>query len=737
MIAKKLLTTIAFAFVLLFSGCAEDDFEGVNGLCPLVVSTVPEDGDVDVPLNQIITATFNEKMNPSTITEASFTVSANGALIDGTVSYNGLTATFTPTTLLEPDTEYTGTITTMAKDERGNSLQENYVWSFTTLPEYLVVVSSNPLIGGITTGGGLFLKGTPVTVTAAPNALYTFTNWTANGIEVSTSANYTFVLIGDRTLVANYTLIPPTQFAVNTSALPVAGGSTTGSGSYDEGTNVTVTATANTGYNFVNWTLAGVPVSTNANYTFALNANTNLVANFVLKTYTLTVIAVNGTVVKSPNQVTYTHGTSVVLTATPATGYEFTSWSGDATGTNNPLTVVMNDNKVITANFAIKTYTLTVNAVNGTVLKVPNQATYNHGAAVVLTPTPADGYVFSSWSGDATGNAVPLTVIMNSNKVITANFTAVIPNQFSVALTANPNEGGVTDGAGLFPAGSTVQVTAIPNDGYTFNNWTDNVTNAVVSSNATYEFVLTKDTALVANFTQTPPLNAGLCPNPAVDLGLAGNYAILAESAISTTGVTSVTGDMGISPLAASFITGFGLTLHSSGTYSTSTLVNGKIYAADYTSPTPSNLTVTVDNMHTAFTTANGLAPNTTEYLAGNLNNVTLPAGVYKYGTGLLLTNTITLDGGGVDCAAFVFQIAGDLTVSNNVKIVLINGAKADNIFWVTAGAGAVIGTDVDFSGNILSKTLISLEARSTVKGRLLAQSAVSLIGNSVVKPSN
>ncbi|MBE0422862.1 MAG: DUF3494 domain-containing protein [Lutibacter sp.] len=660
MIAKKLLTTIAFAFVLLFSGCAEDDFVGVDGLCPLVVSTVPEDGDIDVPLNQVITATFNEKMNPSTITKASFTVSANSALIDGTVSYNGLTATFLPDLALEPDTKYTGTITTMAKDERGNALQENYVWTFTTLPEYLVVVSSNPTIGGVTTGGGLFLKGTPVNVTAVPNNGYTFTNWTVNGVFASNLPTYTLPpLMGDVTLVANYTLVP---YEIILLANPTIGGTPGVAGFYNFGSTATVNANPAIGYNFVNWTENGVIVpGATATYAFTVTGDRTLQANYILKTYTLTVIAVNGTVLKVPSQTTYNHGASVVLTPTAATGYEFTSWSGDATGTNNPLTVLMDGNKNITANFSPIGFTLNVTAVNGTVTKNPDQLTYTNGDNVVLTATPDSGYEFTSWSGDATGTNNPLTVLMDGNKNITANFTAIVQ----------------------------------------------------------------------------PPVNAGLCPNPAVDLGMAGNYAILAESAISTTGVTSVTGDMGISPLAASFITGFGLTLHSSGTYSTSSLVTGKIYAADYTSPTPSNLTTTVDNMHTAFTTANGLAPDRTEYLAGNLNNVTLPAGVYKYSTGLLLTNTITLDGGGVDCAAFVFQIAGDLTVSNNVKIVLINGAKADNIFWVTAGAGAVIGSDVDFSGNILSKTLISLEARSTVKGRLLAQTEVTLIGNTVVKPSN
>ncbi len=656
MITKKLLSTIAFAFVLLFSGCAEDDFNEVDGLCPLVFATVPENGDIDVPLNQIITATFNEKMNPSTITGASFTVSANGALINGTVTYTDSTAVFTPSSLLAENTEYTGTIKTLAKDERGNALQEDYVWSFVTvppLPEFSVDVSSNPTIGGLTAGGGLFEQGTAVTVTAVPNAGYTFTNWTDNGIEVSTSANYQFLLTADRTLVANYSIIPASQFAVNLSSSPVEGGSTNGSGSFDAGTNVPVAATANVGYTFVNWTLAGVEVSTNANYTFTLNANTTLVANFVLKTYTLQVTSVNGTVAINPVQATYNHGAIVVLTPTPATGYLFTSWTGDATGTNNPLTVTMNGNKNITANFSpIAAFTLNVTAVNGTVVKNPDNLTYNNGDNVVLTATPNSGYEFTSWSGDATGSNNPLTVLMNANKNITANFS------------------------------------------------------------------------LIATTTCTP----------AIDLGTAGNYVVLAESGISTTGTTSVVGDMGIFPAEATYITGFALNLTAGAAYSTSSLVTGKIYAPSYAVPTPANLNTAINDMHTAFTTGNGLAAGTTELLAGNLNGQTLAAGVYKWGTGLSITNGITLDGGGDDCAMFVFQIAQDLTVGDGAIITLTNGAKAENIYWLVTGQ-AVLGTTVQFQGNILSKTLISLNTGATIKGSLLAQTAVTLDASSVVKP--
>jgi hypothetical protein len=748
MITKKLLTTIAFAFVLLLSGCAKDDFDQIDGVCPLVVSTVPVDGAIDIPLNQIITATFNEKMNPATITETSFTISANGALIDGTVSYNGLTATFDPIDALEPDTEYTGTITTMAKDQRGNALQENYVWTFTTLPEFVVTITTDPTTGPITTGAGVYLKGTAVTVTAAVYANYTFTNWTTvDGVIVSNDPTYILPPLMDNvSLVANYSLV---AYEISLLASPPAGGTPEGAGFYNFGSTAIVTANPAIGYNFVNWTENGdIITGEGATYSFTVSGARTLQANYVLKTYTLDVTIIgSGTVTKDPVNGPYNHGSTVTLTAQAATDFEFTGWSGpDGTGIISTLPVTMDGNKNITATFTavIPQFTINTSALptaGGTTTgagSLTGVNLFDEGTSVTVNAVPSTEYTFVNWTDD-NGTQVSIEANyefpLNENTILVANF---VINTYTLRVTAvNGNvsiNGNVL--ANPFQAtynyGDEVILTPTPiNSNYEFLNWTGDAT----GNDNPLTVTMDADKNITANFILIVAIAE--CPSPAVDLGLAGNYAILAESAISTTGVTSVTGDMGISPLAATFITGFGLTLHSSGTYSTSSLVTGRIYAADYTAPTPSNLTTTVDNMHTAFTTANGLAPDSTEYLAGNLNNVTLPAGVYKYGTGLLLSNTITLDGGNVDCAAFVFQIAGDLTVANNVKIVLINGAKADNIFWVTAGAGAVIGSDVDFSGNVLSKTLISLEARSTVKGRLLAQTEVTLIGNSVVKPSN
>jgi hypothetical protein len=145
---KNLLSTFAILFIALISGCATDDFVETVGLCPIVESTTPLDIDTDVPLNQKISATFNEEMDPATFivpATTSFTVETGGTKIDGLVTYSGLVATFSPSTLLLADTQYTGRIKTTAKDLAGNALQEEYVWTFTTgVAPYVVSTSPAP-----------------------------------------------------------------------------------------------------------------------------------------------------------------------------------------------------------------------------------------------------------------------------------------------------------------------------------------------------------------------------------------------------------------------------------------------------------------------------------------------------------------------------------------------------------------------------------------------------------------
>ena len=218
-------------------------------------------------------------------------------------------------------------------------------------------------------------------------------------------------------------------------------------------------------------------------------------------------------------------------------------------------------------------------------------------------------------------------------------------------------------------------------------------------------------------------------------LGSAGSFVILTKSGISTTGVTSIVGDIGVSPAAATYITGFGLIMDSTNVFATSSLVTGKVYAADYTPPTPSKMTTAVSDMETAFLDAAGrTSPDFTEYGAGDISGHTLVPGLYKWGTGVLITSVgVTLSGGAND--VWIFQIAGDLTVSNSAIVTLSGGAQAKNIFWQVSGQ-ATLGTMTNFKGIILSQTLISLNTGAVMTGRALAQSEITLIANTVIKPN-
>lgn len=222
-------------------------------------------------------------------------------------------------------------------------------------------------------------------------------------------------------------------------------------------------------------------------------------------------------------------------------------------------------------------------------------------------------------------------------------------------------------------------------------------------------------------------------PAPVV-LGTAGDYVILAKSEITTTGTTEIVGDLGISPAARSYMTGFDEILDASTEFATSALVTGSLYAASMTEPTPTNLTTAISNMETAYTDAAGRSnPDHTELGAGDISGMTLEPGLYNWGTNLLIASDITLSGSAND--VWILQIAQNLTVSNDVAITLEGGALPENIFWQVAGE-ATLGTTSDVKGVILSKTKIVLQTGAVLNGRALAQTAVNLDANAVTQPA-
>ena len=215
----------------------------------------------------------------------------------------------------------------------------------------------------------------------------------------------------------------------------------------------------------------------------------------------------------------------------------------------------------------------------------------------------------------------------------------------------------------------------------------------------------------------------------AVDLGTAGTFAILAKSGISNTGTTTIVGDIGVSPIDSTGITGFGLVLDASNAFSTSTLVVGQVFASDYSAPTPANLTTAVSDMETAYTDAAGRAASVTELGAGNIGGLTIAPGVYSWGTGVTIPSDVTLSGGAK--AVWIFQIAGTLDISSGTRVILRGGAQSKNIFWQVAGQ-TTLGTTSQFKGVILDQTAIVMNTGATLDGRALAQTAVTLDSNSV-----
>jgi len=218
-----------------------------------------------------------------------------------------------------------------------------------------------------------------------------------------------------------------------------------------------------------------------------------------------------------------------------------------------------------------------------------------------------------------------------------------------------------------------------------------------------------------------------------VNLGTAQNYAVLAKSGISTTGTTSIVGHIAVSPAPATYITGFDLIMDPSGTFSISTLVTGKIYAADYTSPTSTYLISAIGDFDIAFSDAAGrVNPDYTELYAGDVTGQTLAPGLYKWSSGLLIgAGGVIISGSDED--VWIFQIAQNLTVADAAIITLSGGAQSGNIIWQVSGE-TTIGSTAQFKGTILCQTHIAMNTGATINGRLLAKTAVTTDANSIVE---
>jgi len=238
--------------------------------------------------------------------------------------------------------------------------------------------------------------------------------------------------------------------------------------------------------------------------------------------------------------------------------------------------------------------------------------------------------------------------------------------------------------------------------------------------------LLAASTPVIASAAGVPSITAASVRAP-VDLGSAGNFAILSKSGVTDVPASAITGDVGTSP-----ITGAAVGLKC-------TEVTGTIYTVDAAGPLPcsvkdpTGLTSAVGAMETAYNDAAGRTlPDSLNLGAGEIGGLTLSPGLYKWTSNVSISKDVTLNGGPND--VWILQIAGTLTEASAKNVTLTGGAQAKNVFWQTAGA-VTIGTTAHFEGTILSKTMIAAKTKASINGVLLAQTAVTLQMNAVTKP--
>ena len=437
---------------------------------------------------------------------------------------------------------------------------------------YTITATASPTAGGSVSGAGTYNRYSTCTLTATANNGYTFVNWTKNGSVVSTNATYSFTVTGNASYVANFTL---NSYTVTATSNPTGGGSIIGAGTYSHGTAVALTATANEGFNFTNWTENGVEVSTAPTYSFVVTSNRSLVANFeeiqyegaylIVDSYTPDAALINeettmslslkntGTdptdgitavlltcddsrfqiidgdaefdVLSAGETITLQDAFSFVIAEEVVNGTQFQinveMTCGNETWTRQVTVTAIGDVCMIYFNLA-DSYgdgwngsTLTVSFDDGTpsqtlTISSGSSASYtlevNNGAHVTLTWTSASQWdkecsFTVSYEGDLLIYELLTNVSPSSGVLYEFDCNCAAASQtFTVTVASSNSEQGTVSGGGEFSYGQSCTVTATAAEDFLFTSWTEN--GEVVSGANPYTFNVTSDRNLEANFIQ-------------------------------------------------------------------------------------------------------------------------------------------------------------------------------------------------------------------------------------------
>jgi hypothetical protein len=525
---------------------------------------------------------------------------------------------------------------------------------------------------------------------------------------------------------------------------------------------VTVTVATNTSKALTSYSINGVPgVINEAGKTISvvLPFGTSLNPLTAIFTTTGTSIAIGVTPqVSGTTANNFTAPVVYVVTAANASTASYTVTVVAAANTAKALTSYSIGGVAGVINETAKTISVVLPSGTAVDPLIASFTTTGTGVAVGVTPqvsgtTPNDFtvpvvYVVTAGDASTQNYTVTVTVAATTSKALTSyslsGISGVINETAKTVRVVLPSGSAVNALVASFATtGSSVAVGATPQvSGTTVNNFT----NPVV-------YVVTAGDASTASYTVTVVVTAS-GPAP-VALGNAGNYALFSNVALTADAgaVTRIIGDVGVGPGATStaITTGFTpLTPDAGGTYATSSIVTGKVYAYDFTSPTagyivnsptPDYVQSSSTDMDLAFNDAAGRTnPDGLDLGAGELGGLTLAPGLYKWtsGVNMAVNTSITLNGGPNDI--WIMQVASALTTGADSKVILTGGAVPENVFWqigTSLTVGATTGVPSGFTGIVLAGTTITIGNNATINGRLLAKTGITLDANAVTQPAN
>jgi hypothetical protein len=771
---------VALVLAVLVTGCG--GLVTPKPASPTVVSTMPANLAAAVAVNTTISGTFSGPMNAATITGTTFTVTGPAATpVAGAVTYAGNTATFTPTAVLANGIQYTGTITTGAKNPAGAALAANYLWTFTT-----------------------------ATAAVPPVVSSTVPADASSGVAKSATANATFNVPMDATTIntTTFTLAGP-------GATPVPGGVTYvgNTATFTPGsplaTSTLYTATITTGAKDKSgtalaankvWTFntgaaaavtSTVPVSgaqnvpviqkINATFNAPMTASTITAAG----TFTVAVAGVGGAAVAGA--VAYDAASNAALftpTAALAASTQYTAtittaaqtalgnalvanyvWSfttglvanGSAPAVistspaNAALTVPLNQK--ISATFSApmdptavsSTGTFTVAVAGAGGAAVPGTISYAGRTAVFtptanLTATTQYTATITTAAKDLTGVAMAANFVWSFTTLTTANTT---PPSITVA---NP-----VSAARAVPIDKTISATFnAAMDPTTITN--ANFTLEVAGGGASVPGTVVYDSASqIATFTPSANLLSSTQYTAKISnlvKDLSGNALAAGAAPNPWTFTTSAAVGMGQAPVNLETASNFAVMATATITSTTPTVINGDVGLHPGTSqlvpPSEVNGMIHINDaaviqaqtdLLAAYSDAVNRSTNA-QSLPGNIGNLTFTPGLYTNSSSVLISGgNFTLDAQGDPNAVFIFQMGSTLTTATNSQVVLAGGAKAGNIFW-QVGSSATFGNTSIFKGNVLAAVTITLNTGTVVEGRMFAGSAGDATGAVTVNAS-